>query len=153
MSKTMTQGEAVYQAVIAVMSDRDEGSKYEPNDKELESIYALVLQSFKSGETVHSKNPTEAQLIKYIPGLVNNWLRKDTRLNGGTQYVTKNPGSRAGSGDEAIKAMRTLLSLTDEPAARAQIQQEIDKRVAELKPKKELNVEALPESLRHLVNS
>ena len=148
---TMTQGEAVFQAVIKTMGERD--GKYEPSKDQLDAIHEEVFGFFTRGETVHSKNPSPDELKKYIPGLVNNWLRKDTRLNGGTQYVTKNPGSRAGSGDEGIKAMRTLLSLTDDPKAKAQIQQEIDKRVAELKPKKELNVEALPESLRHLVNS
>jgi len=148
---TITQGEAVFMAVVQIVGEQD--GKYEPNDKQLSLIHELVLGFFKSGATVHSKNPTEAQLIKYIPGLVNNWLRKDTRLNGGTQYVTKRPGSRTGSGDESIKAMRTLLSMTDDPDAKLAIQQEINKRVAELKPKQEIKVEALPESLRHLVKT
>ena len=145
----MTQGEAVFQAVQSVMGEQD--GKYEPSDKELDSIHEQVFSFFKSGQTVHSKNPSDDQLKKYIPGLVNNWLRKDTRLNGGEKYVAKRPGSRSGSGDESIKAMRTLLSMTSDSLAKAAIQQEIDKRVAVLKPKQEVNVAALPESLRHLV--
>lgn len=146
---SMTQGEAVFQAVQSVMGEQD--GKYEPSDKQLEAIHESVFTFFKTGATVHSKNPTDEQLKKYIPGLVNNWLRKDTRLNGGEKYVTKRPGSRSGSGDESVKAMRTLLSMTTDPLAKVAIQQEIDKRVASLKPVATINVEALPESLRHLV--
>jgi hypothetical protein len=46
--------------------------------------------------------------------------------------------------------MRTLLGATTDEEARAEIQAEIEKRVSELKPKKVINVDALPESLRHL---
>ena len=86
-----------------------------------------------------------------MPGLVNNWLRKDGRLNGGVKYTAKNPGSRSGSGDEAIRAMKTLLSVTTDASAKLEIQAAIEARQAELKPKVEVNVAALPESLRHLV--
>jgi hypothetical protein len=145
-----TQGEAVFQAVCEVIGG-EPGGKVELREDELKKVHALVFSFFKTGATSHSKNPTDEQLLKYIPGLVNNWVRKDPRLNGGTKYQTKKPGSRSGSGDESIKAMRTLLSMTNDPSAKQAIQAEIDKRVATLKPKQEVNVSALPESLRHLV--
>ncbi len=144
----MTQGEAVFQAVMAVMGEQD--SKYEPTEKQLDSIHELVFLSFKSGDTTHSKNHTDDQLKKYIPGLVNNWLRKDLRLNGGNKYVTKKPGSRSGSQDESVKNMRALLSMTTDPLAKVAIQQEIDKRVAALKPTVTIDPTKLPESIRHL---
>lgn len=148
---SMTQGEAVFQAVVSVMGEQD--GKYEPTKEQLSSIHDTVLNYFMNGLTVHSKNPSETELKKYIPGLVNNWLRKDTRLNGGTKYVTKRPGIRSGSGDESVKAMRTLLSMTTDPEAKQAIQAEIDKRVAELKKANAptIDVSKLPESLRHLV--
>lgn len=147
----MTQGEAVFQAICEVLGEEPTG-KVELSEKELKQVHERVLGFFQSGETVHSKNPDEETLRKYIPGLVNNWMRKDKRLNGGVNYVAKNPGSRSGSGDESVKAMKTLLSMTTDPEAKVAIQQEIAKRVAELKPKVELNIEALPPSLRHLAN-
>lgn len=152
----ITQGEAVYQAVNEVIGDRlkahqEEGMAVQLSDAQLDQVHSKVLLSFQTGQTVHSKNPTEAQLRKYIPGLVNNWLRKDSRLNGNTKYTTKKPGSRSGSGDESVKAMRTLLSVTTDPAAKAQIQAAIDERIAALKPTPEINAALLPESLRHLV--
>jgi hypothetical protein len=146
---SMTQGEAVYQAVVGICGEQD--GKYEPTKEQLSAIHESIFTMFKTGLTVHSKNPTDEQLKKYIPGLCNNWLRKDLRLNGGTQYIPKNPGSRSGSGDESIKAMKTLLGLTTDPDAKLAIQQEIDKRIAELKPAVTVDVSKLPESLRHLV--
>lgn len=148
---SMTQGEAVFTAVSEVVGEID--GKVELNKAQLETVHSKVLAMFQSGMTVHSKNPDEAALIKYIPGLVNNWLRKDKRLNGGETYVTKKPGSRSGSGDESIKAMRTLLSVTSDPEAKAQIQTALSERLAELKQKDapQIKVEALPPTLRHLV--
>jgi len=147
---TISQGEAVFQAVVQVCGEAD-GSKYEPTKAQLEQIHELVVQMFMQGVTVHSKTTDETQLRKYVPGLTNNWLRKDKRLNGGGTYVPKNPGSRSGSSDESIKAMKTLLSLTTDAEAKAEIQAAIEARQAELKPKVEVNVAALPESLRHLL--
>ncbi len=150
MTSIMSQGEAVFQAVNEVLEGCIEGA-VDLSDSQTEAVYAKVLLAFQEGRTVHSKNPDEATLRKYIPGLVNNWLRKDTRLNGGTKYTTKNPGSRAGSGDETVRTMKALLSITEDEAARATIQAEIDRRVASLRPVTKINVDLLPESLRHLV--
>ncbi len=155
----MTQNEAVVKAVVAVFGNNGkldgavpETGKWTDAQKQL--VHAMVLESFKSGECVKaSGGQTEADLIKYIPGLVNNHVRKDLKLNGGVKYEAKNPGIRAGTGDEAIKAMRTLLSITADPKAKAAIQSEIDKRLAELKPKQVIKAELLPESLRHLIPS
>lgn len=152
---TISQGEAVFQAIQLVVERhqvRVEGA-VQLTKVQLDEVYSNVFMAFKTGETVHTKNPDEAALRKYIPGLVNNWLRKDSRLNGGTKYTTKKPGSRSGSGDESVKAMRTLLSVTTDPSVRAQIQAAIDERIASLKPKTEINTAALPESLRHLVTA
>jgi hypothetical protein len=83
--------------------------------------------------------------------LVNNWVRKDTRLNGGTKYIPTNPGSRTGSGDEKLKNLRILLTMVPDDVKPA-VQVEIDKRVEELKPKaQDINLEMIPENLRHLV--
>lgn len=150
---SISQGEAVFQAVTKVLSQNHmhvEG-KVSLTDDQLEAVHDEVFMAFETGLTVHSKNPSPEALRKYIPGLVNNWLRKDTRLNGGTKYTTKNPGSRTGSTDESIKAMRTLLSVTTDPAVKDQINSAIEARLEELKPKPTINTAALPESLRHLV--
>lgn len=149
----MTQNEAVYMAVRAVFGELDtipETGKWSSGQKE--QVHGLMMQMYKAGQwTKQSGGTDNASLLKYIPGLVNNHVRKDKRLNGGVEYTPKNPGSRSGSGDEMVKNMRLLLSVTDDPEAKAAIQTEIDKRLAELKPKVDIAVEKLPESLRHLI--
>ena len=71
-------------------------------------------------------------------------------------YIAKNPGSRVGSSDPQIKALRALLSTKTEPNEIAEIQSFIDKRLAEIKPvrtaaKKQINVADLPAELQYLV--
>lgn len=149
----MTQGEAVYIAVRAVFSELDiipATGTWSADQKE--RVFGMLLTSFRTGQWAkNSGGQDNDALLKYIPSLVNNHVRKDLRLNGGVKYEAKNPGSRSGSGDESVKAMRALLAITTDAAAKVAIQAEIDKRVLELKPKVEIKVDALPESLRHLV--
>lgn len=144
----MKQSEAVRQAVINVCG-QVEGA-YNPTDAQRENIHAILFEGFKSG-TIELKSPKpDAELKRYCSSLTNNWLRKDPRLNGGNKYETKNPGSRAGVGDEGIKAMRALKQkYAGDPEKQAQIQQHIDKRLAELKQPKAVELtEAQREALR-----
>ena len=77
------------------------------------------------------------------------WLRKDTRLNGGTKYEAKNPGSRRGSADAQVVALRKLQAMQSDPAKVTEIQTYIDKRLAEIAPKPDpIDVEAIPAELR-----
>lgn len=158
----MTQREAVYMAVHTVFGELDtipETGHW--SDSQKKEVLGLMMQSFKAGEwTKNSGGQDDASLLKYIPGLVNNHVRKDKRLNGGVEYVAKNPGSRAGTGVEPAeqKAMRMLLATLRRRRchhgwcrARRAIPAEIEKRLAEINRKVEINVDALPESLRHLV--
>lgn len=149
MSNTIKQGEAVFQAVCATLGEIS--GKVTLTKEQSKEVANRVIAMFLSGQTVHSKGATPEQLAKYVPGLVNNWVRKDPRLNGNTKYVTKNPGSRAGSGDASMKAMKQLLAATTDEKARQEIEKEIAARASELKPKAAINVDALPEALRHLV--
>ena len=152
MSK-ISQGEAVFQATVAVLGSIQGRVLDTISEAQTKQVHEVVFQMFKEGTTTHSRNPSDEELRKYIPGLVNNWMRKDLRLNGGTKYEAKNPGSRAGSGDAALKNMKLLLETVSEPVARAAIQKEIDQRKEQLSAAKRpaINVDALPEHLRYLV--
>ena len=146
----MTQKEAVFQAVNNVCGAVD--GAYAPSKEERAQINSILFEGFRSGKIELEKEYDDSGLKAYVSGLQSNWLRKDKRLNGGTQYVAKNPGSRAGSTDPQVKAMRLLLGTKTDAAERAEIQAFIDKRVAEIKPAKtvSINVDDLPESLKHL---
>ncbi len=139
MSK-LTQRESVFVATMNVLADAgisyDEGSTpvLEIVTKDMRSsIIGMVTQSIISGETVLSdearaKFDTETKVRSYVCGLVNNWHRKDPRLNGNTKYVAKNPGSRQGAGDEQLKALKALRAVK---AGDAEALKSIDAAIAD----------------------
>ena len=144
------QKDAVFAAVCQVRGSTEFSSAVELTKEERAAVQSSLVAGFQGGSIAYQGDATDAtKLTSYVSGLVSNWLRKDKRLNGNIAYVAKNPGTRTGAGDESLKAMRTLLGATSDDSARQEIQVEIDKRISELKPKKVINVDALPESLRH----
>jgi hypothetical protein len=144
----MKQKEAVFQAIVNVTGFTGEGA-CSPTKEQRHQIHSILVEGFKAGKISIEKQYDEAGLKSYVNGLVNNWLRKDKRLNGGTAYVAKNPGSRQGSTDPQIKAMRALLSTLTDESERAEVQRFIDARLQEIKPKQEVAVDfsALPADL------
>lgn len=159
----MNQRKATVSTIISVLSAR--GVNYELNgsspvsevltDADKKTVRDTLFSMFRKGEVEMAEESKEKYkdddaLKVYIGGLVNNWIRKAKEFNGGLAYVPQNPGSRAGSGDDQIKEMKKLLKVTTDAAARASIQAEIDKRVEEIKPSPETNIDfdKLPESLK-----
>ena len=106
--KGQTQREAVYNAVISVCKSHN--IKFEDGMKvagiagfgadQRKEVIGQVIESFNSGETRLTKTFNDSELKSYCNGLVSNWFRKDTRLNGGSKYEIQNPGSRAGQGGQ-----------------------------------------------------
>jgi len=163
MSKQKT---AVCNALLTVLKDR--GVDYEINgetpirevltDTDKAKARAIVLEGFMSGhidmsESAREKYNTEALMKTYVSGVVNNWIKKNPEFNCGVKYKPANPGSRTGSQDEQVKNLRLLLKQTEDPQARTEIQTAINERLAEIKPKATVTIDAdkLPEHLRHLV--
>ena len=153
MSK-YTQKEAVFNAVVNICGEID--GIYSPSKEQRAMINAIICEGFKNGTVeLSTEYATDAELKSYTSGLISNWLRKDTRLNGGTKYVAKNPGSRAGSGDAQLKAMRALMSTLTTPEDKAEVQKHIDARVAEIasaKQVKTVDFSALPADLQAKFN-
>jgi hypothetical protein len=136
MSK-MKQREAVYQAVRSVL-EADEGSfedgqRVSLSKEQRHDVIEKLLDGFKNGTVELGTEYEDKDLRAYTSSLLNNWLRKDTRLNGGDKYQPKNPGSRAGQSDDQVKALRMLYRAQElqgaEKAVLEQIQQAIDDRV------------------------
>ena len=162
MSK-MNQKECVFGAVAAYLEENNR--LYELDSKQpiqlsktdkstIVSMVCAARSEMELSSEADQKYDTPQKFKTYANGLVNNWLRKDTRLNGGERYVTKNPGSRAGQGDDTIKALRALKSTLTNTDEVAQVQAAIDTRAAEIKtvkPSAPINIAALPEQFRHLV--
>jgi hypothetical protein len=157
----LNQKQAVKNAVLAVLPD------YQLNGETIladvltaehkSRMKQMIVNGFLEGKIEMSRegqdkyfhNPTE--LGKYVVGLINNWIRKDPEFNCGIGYVTQNPGSRSGTGDAQLKALRALLKITTDSSARKTIEDAISSRVEELKPKAEIDVNALPEHIRKLI--
>jgi hypothetical protein len=125
------------------------------SDSQKAEIKQILFNGFKANEIACSESfkhkiADDSYLKRYVSGLLNNWLRKDLALNAGKPYEAKNPGSRANASDPQLKALRQLIKQCAE-ADKPSVQQAIDARIAELKPTIEINVDALPDSLKHLV--
>lgn len=148
MSK-LSQKEAVFVAVCQVTGHTGEGQVSITKEQRAQ-VNAILFEGFKSGKIELDREYSDSGLKGYVSGLQSNWLRKDKRLNGGTQYVAKNPGSRAGSSDPQLKAMRALLSTLTDEAEIAEVQSHIDMRVAAIaseKQAKTVDFSALPADL------
>lgn len=160
----MNQREATVNCILSILEER--GITYELNgptpissiltsdDKKQarEILHAMFLKGeidFK----VPAKMSDAKYMNSYVSGLVNNWVSKAPEFNCSVKHVAKNPGSRAGSGDEMIKEMKKLLVATVDQATREVIQTAIDLRVSEIKPMASVVIDAslLPDSLKHLV--
>ncbi len=141
----LTQKEGVYNA-IASLKSFDDGDEVVLSKDEKATVVEMVCASFEANEVALSDNArakfdTPEKLRSYTSGMVNNWLRKDTRLNGGSKYVTKNPGSRAGSGDSVIKNLKLLKSTISDDAKIAEIDSAIEARKTEIAAEKAKDVE------------
>lgn len=168
----MNQKEATYSAIISAF--KNAGVSFEDGQVAKDSLTTEIrsevrktlFEQFRSGDisctdefAVTTLNDDSA-LNKYIAGLVSNWVKKDRRLNGDVKYQIQNPGSRAGQGDETIKALKGLikqLTVSGNTEGLAEAKEALASRQVEIAATKAvksnpIKVEALPESLRHLVS-
>jgi len=123
----MKQKDAVYSAFTTTNGDK-------------KAMTELLVTQFNEG-LVDLSSP-QKDIKKYVIGLINNWMRKDTRLNGGIKYEIKNKGIRSGSSDPVVKNLKALLvqdGITDEQ--KIAIQSEIDKRIVASKVVKKPTVD------------
>ncbi len=145
----MNQKEAVYQAVCNVTGHKGEG-QVSISKEQRAQVNAILFEGFRAGSIELDREYTDSDLKSYVSGLQSNWLRKDKRLNGGEKYTAKNPGSRAGSTDPELKALRALITTVTSDEDKAEIQGYIDARVAAIATTKQAKVvdfSALPADL------
>lgn len=152
--KVQSQRSAVFAAFMAVMSKHGvefiagETIADEVTSPEMrKEIYAILCEGFRKGEIEFKDTPanqeklsTPSKLNTYVSGLVSNWFRKDQELNGGVKYEAKNPGSRAGSGDPQLKALRLLATKFKGTPKHAEITKHIEARVATIQAEKAKSV-------------
>ena len=156
----VNQKTAVYQAILMVLSAqgipfKDGDNVHEHMTKENRAkVNGILIDGFNAGDIELDRTyDTEAELKTYVSSLQSNWIRKDIRLNGGTKYAAKAPGSRAGSGDAQLKNMKLLLqTLTPGTDDYCEVEEAIHYRTTEVAATKvkavAVDFSALPESLR-----
>lgn len=169
----MNQKEATYNAIIAAFANAGVSFEDGDNAKELltpemrTEVRETLFTQFRNGEISHkdefaqTKLHDDAELKKYVAGLLSNWIKKDKRLNGNVKYQIQNPGSRAGQGDEQVKELRKLikqLTATGNEEGLAAAKEALEARQAEVAASKAvksspINPDAIPEHLRHLVKT
>lgn len=139
----ISQREAVYQAVKNAFAEAGIEFRERMNvltvmtEAMTAAIKAEVTEGFHAGVTFlkdtaanRAKLDTPAEMSKYVSGLLSNWTRKDERLNGGIDYEPKNPGSRAGSSDPQLKALKQLALKFKGTEKAVEIQKHITSRSA-----------------------
>jgi hypothetical protein len=132
------QREAVFDTVKAALEpDFAEGQRAILSKEQRSKVISKLIDGFQKGKIELGTSYEEKDLRGYASSLLNNWLRKDPRLNGGTKYAPKNPGSRAGQSDDQVKALRMLLRAQESQGADQdtldQIQAAIDERVSSVR--------------------
>ena len=146
----MNQKEAVFTAICSVTGHTGEGT-LEISSEQRAQVNMILFEGFRANKIQLDREFSDADLKKYVSGLQSNWIRKDKRLNGGVAYTAKNPGSRSGSSDPSLKAMRTLLSTLTTDSDKAEVQGYIDARIAEIAATKQaatVDFSALPADLQ-----
>lgn len=162
------QIDVIFAAVSNFLNEREPGSfvSKETHAKSMLSkadtadIVWICIEATRNGEaSVNGKKRTydinsDKDMKEYWRGALSNHLRRDPRLNGGTER--KDLGEvKQGPRDPQLKALRALLEQTVTDEDKADVQAAIDSRLAEVKPAKstyEIDVDILPDHLKHLVS-
>ena len=134
---------AVFETIVSVLENA--GHTYSDGDdihalmtKEIRAeVNGILVAGFTDGtiglsDAAAAKYNTPEKLRGYSSGLISNWVRKDTRVNGNVKYEAKNPGSRRGASDQQMKNLKLLLSQTVDADEKAEIQSYIDTRFTQL---------------------
>ena len=134
----MKQSQSVVAATVSVLADR-----FQPgvpvlsyiSRSETSEVVELVTDSIMEGLTEFSpearvKYDDRKKVRSYVVGMVNNWFRKGKELNGGTTYIPKNPGSRAGTGDPELKELKLLKKALVERNAKPEALAKVDAAIA-----------------------
>lgn len=90
MSMQISQREAVFQAIKAALkTDFKEGAKVTLVDVQRGIVVESLVKDFQAKKIVLKDTPANQEKMKspsllktYVNGLINNWIKRDPRLNG-----------------------------------------------------------------------
>jgi hypothetical protein len=147
----LSQKEAVYNAIMTVFNNNNISfNNANQSAMSLMTSYLrnevnnILVQGLSDGSISFGKTGLSSSKIRaYASGLQSNWLRKDSRLNGGSSAssassansspsVRVSKASKVVDSDTQIKALRSLLKIKTDPNEIAEIEGFINKRVSEI---------------------
>lgn len=157
MSK-LTQKESVFQAICEVFGVVEFGNEAVTLTKAMKEKVnkivtdAIMVREVDFSDEAYIKYPTADKVSGYVNGMITNWLKKDTRLNGDVKYQAKNPGSRAGQGDATLKELKKLQTIVTDKDQLAAITDAINHRKEEIAAEKAtkvvLDLSKIPDELK-----
>lgn len=167
---TISQKDSVVnevKSILGVSYDASVPAREQLSDENLKLIKTNVIAGIVDGSIDFKKETTDVkEITRYVSGMVSNHLRKTKELNGGRKYNPQSTGR--GSRDLQISELNKLLKTYSESTSEyGDIVQAINTRketlaseraeIAKAKKKQNdlssIDVDALPEGLKHLANS
>lgn len=147
---TMSQKDGVFKAVVSVLGNDEFDGAVELSKDQKAKVTAILFEGFRKGEITLDAEYDDTKMKHYIGGLINNWMRRDKRLNGNTEYVAKNPGVR---GNPEVRELTKLLKTVSDPAHIQAIQARIDQLNAEKAATKTVTIDVskIDDSLKALL--
>lgn len=167
----MNQKDAVFSAVVEVLGG-EPTSAVELTNEEKTQVTDILVSKFQSGEVEFAegsrdKYTTEQAIKAYSRGVLSNYLRRDTRLNGGTKHVpavTKGPRVPKDEQLEAMKNLKKKLEIEGNAEGITEVEESIMLRTQQLtsakteaktKPKAKavsVDLSVIPPELRSSLN-
>ncbi len=129
---SIKQKDAVVNAVTSVLGSLPAGAVVLDKDQKAH-VREIVAAGILSGEVAYSKPLDEAEVKKYVVGLVDNHLRKAKELNGNKAYAPAKEGTKR---DPQLRELEKLLKsgqFAEGTAECQQVKTAIDNRKQELK--------------------
>jgi len=160
----ISQKDAVYEVSMRVLEENgvifEEGVDVlvDVIDRDIRStIVSILVESFKEDKIVMNKRHEGKNLRRYASGLISNWAKKDTRLNGNVEYRIKNPGSRVGTTDPMVRELRKFLKQVKGTKHEEDVKKELSIRLNSIRKEQVkdivINTNLIPDSIKHLVKN
>lgn len=154
----MSQKEKICAAINSYIADK--GLKFDGKidltTEQRGHVTSILVELFKQGVVEIKSDKERPNPKKYFAGAVSNYLRKDPQYNNGNKYAPdpdKLKGPRKSKKIQEMEKLLAAVSLGSDAEVIKQVQAELDTMITEAATTKvvTIDIEHIPESLRHLI--
>lgn len=148
----MKQRDAVFNTISSLLTVT-EGEVVVLTKEQRKEVIDQITAGIQAGDVEFSdeakaKYATTSAIRSYVSGLVTNWMRKDTRLNGNIKYTPASTGTSKVKGDDTLKAMKILrkqLVASGQTDKVIEVDEAISSYIGTLKAAKKTSKKVAPE--------